>query len=461
MGTSSSLFSMSKSVTLTWNNDTATVPHKQLALLGQDGFLKNIIDEFDDGHNTPINLSNQKINLAGITPHDVASALSLLHKITEEIQQKNTKDNVRISKKKLKKRVCKNSELIEEISSLTDDQLITWAQAANFLDIHYLPRVLCTELASRIPAENSCTSKLFTTIKEQLPDDLQGRSMASLITKVPGMQPLVSEAVKINAIKTFKGHEGGVYSLINVTDTQIASGSCDNTIKLWDVTTGKCIKTFNGHKAFVYSLILVTDNQIASGSGNNTIKLWDVSTGKCIKTLTGHRKGVLSLLKVTDKQIASGSSDKTIKLWNISTGKCIKTLTGHDGNVWSLIKITEHQIASGSSDNTIKLWNMTTGECTETLTGHNGSVWSLLKVTDHQLASGSGDGTIKLWDLRELNDVNKKLNTVTCAQFELLQQLANNTNLELSQEQKEVRNSLPLELQKAFTFKDMLNDLDK
>ena len=104
---------------------------------------------------------------------------------------------------------------------------------------------------------------------------------------------------------------------------------------------------------------------------------------------------------------------------------------------------------------------MTTGECTETLTGHNGSVWSLLKVTDHQIASGSDDKTIKLWDFRELNNLNKKLNTVTCTQFELLQQLANNRKLELTQEQKEVRNSLPLELQKAFTFKDMLNDLDK
>ncbi|WP_414590267.1 WD40 repeat domain-containing protein, partial [Scytonema sp. PCC 10023] len=67
----------------------------------------------------------------------------------------------------------------------------------------------------------------------------------------------------------------------------------------------------------------------ASGSLDNTVKLWDTSTGKPIKTLTGHTKEVWGVSFSPDgKILASASADKTVKLWDTSTGKEIKTLTG-------------------------------------------------------------------------------------------------------------------------------------
>ncbi|MBD0266555.1 MAG: hypothetical protein ICV78_28695, partial [Tolypothrix sp. Co-bin9] len=55
---------------------------------------------------------------------------------------------------------------------------------------------------------------------------------------------------------------------------------------------------------------------IASGSDDNTIKIWDSSIGKLIRTLTGHSQRVLSVAFSSDgKTIASGSDDNTIKIW--------------------------------------------------------------------------------------------------------------------------------------------------
>ena len=74
------------------------------------------------------------------------------------------------------------------------------------------------------------------------------------------------------------------------------SGSYDNTLKLWEVATGKEIRTFTGHTGQVKSVDFFPDGRYAlSGSYDNTLKLWDVSTGKEIRTFIGHRKWVYSL----------------------------------------------------------------------------------------------------------------------------------------------------------------------
>ena len=50
------------------------------------------------------------------------------------------------------------------------------------------------------------------------------------------------------------------------------------------------MRTLQGHTSFVWSAAFSPDNQtLASGSEDETIKLWDVLTGKCFKTLKAPR----------------------------------------------------------------------------------------------------------------------------------------------------------------------------
>jgi F-box and WD-40 domain protein MET30 len=52
---------------------------------------------------------------------------------------------------------------------------------------------------------------------------------------------------------------------------------------------------------------------LISGSLDNTIKLWDIDTGKAVKTLFGHIEGVWAV--ASDKlRLVSGSHDRTIKV---------------------------------------------------------------------------------------------------------------------------------------------------
>jgi WD40 repeat protein len=77
--------------------------------------------------------------------------------------------------------------------------------------------------------------------------------------------------------------------------------------------------------------------RLASGSSDNTVKLWEPSSGRALNTLSGHDNSVNSVAWSPDgTRLASGSGDKTVKLWEPSSGRVLNTLAGHDDSVRSV-----------------------------------------------------------------------------------------------------------------------------
>jgi WD40 repeat protein len=66
---------------------------------------------------------------------------------------------------------------------------------------------------------------------------------------------------------------------------------------------------------------------LCSGSDDNSVRLWDVHTGREIRTLEGHQDSVMSVAFSPDgKTVASGSSDSTLRLWDIASGQNLAIL---------------------------------------------------------------------------------------------------------------------------------------
>ncbi|KAL7763954.1 hypothetical protein ACKLNR_005099 [Fusarium oxysporum f. sp. zingiberi] len=228
------------------------------------------------------------------------------------------------------------------------------------------------------------------------------RTFKKVIPKWISNSPKVEEHWDA-CLLTLEGHSSGVNSAVfSHNSKRVASGSDDETIRIWDAETGKCERELKGHSDYVTSVVFSHDSKkVASGSNDTTIRIWDVETGKCERELKGHSDWVRSVVFSHDsKRVVSGSYDGTIRIWDVETGECEQVLGGHSSSVNSVVfSHDSKKVASGSLDKTIRIWDAETGKCEQLLEGHSREVNSVVFSHDsNKVASGSLDNTIRNWN---------------------------------------------------------------
>jgi len=132
------------------------------------------------------------------------------------------------------------------------------------------------------------------------------------------------------------------------------SGSWNTTLTLWNISAGKemkqaprgrrsqdnsIIRTFTGHTDRINSVVFSPEgSKIISASRDNSIKLWDVATGKEIMTFKGHKGDINSIAFSSDaRSFISGGSDGTVRLWDIKTGEGISQFISLKDGEWIVI----------------------------------------------------------------------------------------------------------------------------
>jgi WD40 repeat protein len=205
-------------------------------------------------------------------------------------------------------------------------------------------------------------------------------------------------------LRTFEARSGGISAVAFAPDDETAlSWSFIGVVGLWQLSTGKLLRKFEQLDAAVNAVAVAPDRKTAlSAADNHMIRHWELSTGKLLRTFKGHQRGVKAVAFAADcNTVLSGSSDHTVRQWELSTGKLLRTFEGHSDWVTSVAIAPDGKtVLSGSRDGTVKQWELATGKLLRSLEGHRGIVTALAIAPDGETAlSASHDLTVKQWDL--------------------------------------------------------------
>lgn len=186
--------------------------------------------------------------------------------------------------------------------------------------------------------------------------------------------------------------------------TIATAGASDKTAKIWDLTSGKLQSAFEGHSDQVLSVAFSPDGKyLATGSKDNTARIWDVTdAAKPVLTLPHPTSFVYGLAFSPDgKFLATGSSDNLARIWDVASGKFLMAFRGHRSPVRSVAFSPDGKtLATGSSDNTARIWEVASGKRIKTFEGHRSYVYSVAFSPDGKyLATGSEDHTARIWDV--------------------------------------------------------------
>ncbi len=134
--------------------------------------------------------------------------------------------------------------------------------------------------------------------------------------------------VDINTKKTTRvidAHDGPVFSIAtSPSDETVATAGADGAIKLWDLKTGNCLRTANadvngenGHSNMVQCVRYSPDGKfIATGSWDNTVRVWRAGTLERVAQMKRHENFVQAVEFSADgKRLMSGGADDSVRFW--------------------------------------------------------------------------------------------------------------------------------------------------
>jgi WD40 repeat protein len=243
------------------------------------------------------------------------------------------------------------------------------------------------------------------------------------------------------------------------------AGGGDNSVRLWDLSSGRDVQKYPGHWAGVRTAVFSRDGGFAASCGgfwdNQHFDVYDLTVGRRIhefelpaasprlwaatvgfsrdgqRLLVAFPNGTVqpwiletekalplirlqagkpdtyefpAMLFTSDgNHLITGGKSGAVELWVLKTGERLKAFAGHTDALRMLaVSANDGLILSGGTDDTARLWDVASGKQLRLLDCREDGLESLALSPDGQRAlTGGRYGTIRLWDLGKGHEIGR------------------------------------------------------
>ncbi|HRH67842.1 MAG TPA: WD40 repeat domain-containing protein [Bacteroidia bacterium] len=211
--------------------------------------------------------------------------------------------------------------------------------------------------------------------------------------------------ISITKIRTYKGHEGSVYSLEQSSFPQLFfSGSSDKMVTEWNLLPEGTPKAIVNVGSIIYSLRHIPERKLlligVSGGGMHVI---DLEKKQEIKFLVHHKNGIFDIaISLVHKRIYTASGDGSMAVWSLDDFSLMYSLVVGKEKVRSVrLNADESEIAVASGDGMLRFFDPLTMAEKIVIKGHELSANTVAyHPASDLIVSGGRDAYLKLWDAK-------------------------------------------------------------
>lgn len=226
----------------------------------------------------------------------------------------------------------------------------------------------------------------------------------------------------VKLVCTLRGHTGQIGRIAWSPDGRmLASPSADQTIRLWNLESGKPLRILEGHAApVVVAAFGLSGGILAAGCLGGSVNLWDSTDGTLLRSIRLPGNDFLGLaFDPGGRTLACTDFTGGVTLWDHTDGKLLRTLKHSRGMHSLTFGPTGQTLLCGGRYGVLKVWDLKRDEPPRVLQGRQaGHIDALaLDPAGRTLVTAAGERTLMLWDLasgRHIRRLEGHIGPVMC-----------------------------------------------